>query len=136
MSVYIASMIAQSAFWVLLVCGWYLGELRWKASGRIVEHFGPLGAIGQRHDQRESIAFDLLPDLAPKVFAFAFVEPDHDACGGKNRSGPCILEFNGKPVPDPLRGAQRCPVPEQTIPECVRPNFRSANANPYHPSSV
>jgi len=32
MSVYIASMIAQSAFWVLLVCGWYLGELRWKAS--------------------------------------------------------------------------------------------------------
>ena len=37
------------------------------------------GTVGQRHDEREAIALDLLTDLAPQVLALAFVEPDHDS---------------------------------------------------------
>ena len=53
---------------------------------RVLEELGPLGAVGQRHDQREPIAFDLLTDLAPQVLV-PFVRRTKSRTGlGKNRS--------------------------------------------------
>ncbi|HYT75481.1 MAG TPA: hypothetical protein VEL79_12075 [Vicinamibacterales bacterium] len=52
MSAYIASIVAHAAFWALLVCGWWLGELRWKGTaifltlwiaGSLVRPFVPNG---------------------------------------------------------------------------------------------
>ena len=86
---------------------------------RVVEHFGALAAVGHRHDERKSIAFDLLPDFTAQVLALSLVEPNHALSIGKKRPVE-VAQFHRLSRPcAPVR--DRCPVPAHNATLSSRP---------------